>query len=170
MKRLSFCVSQVLDDGRILACDEPYTLLQDKMGHFYKMVEQTGRAETDNLTAMALAAHKLKAQKEHGEKVSKSAENGIKMPVILKLNDQQLAPMASPESTTLGRRPRKPAYPVSALADTPDSTSQNSFTIPDTAVVANDNRSVPDVDRDEEVEHSEHSEGDKLLETGTVTI
>ncbi|XP_064615565.1 LOW QUALITY PROTEIN: ATP-binding cassette sub-family C member 4-like [Liolophura sinensis] len=160
----------VLDDGCILAFDEPYTLLQDKIGHFYKMVEQTGRAETDNLTAMALAAQKLKAKKQQGETVSKNAENGIKVPVILKLNDQDLAPMASPESTTLGRRPRKPAYPVSALAETPDSTSQNSFTIPDTAVVANDNRSSPEVDKDEEVEHGDHSERDKLLETGTATI
>lgn len=36
---------QVLDAGTIHAYDEPYNLLQDENGIFYKMVQQTGKQE-----------------------------------------------------------------------------------------------------------------------------
>ena len=36
---------QVLDAGRIHEYDEPYVLLQDREGIFYKMVQQTGKTE-----------------------------------------------------------------------------------------------------------------------------
>lgn len=42
---------QVLDAGNIHAFDAPYTLLQDKQGIFYKMVQQTGKQEAAALLA-----------------------------------------------------------------------------------------------------------------------
>lgn len=50
--KLWFCV-QVLDAGKIQAYDEPYTLLKDKEGIFYKMVQQTGKQEAAALLEAA---------------------------------------------------------------------------------------------------------------------
>ncbi|CAL1598298.1 unnamed protein product [Knipowitschia caucasica] len=47
----------VLDAGRISAYDEPYTLLQDKQGIFYKMVQQTGKQEAVSLLESAKKAY-----------------------------------------------------------------------------------------------------------------
>ncbi|CAL1598278.1 unnamed protein product [Knipowitschia caucasica] len=47
----------VLDAGRISAYDEPYTLLQDKQGIFYKMVQQTGKQEAVSLLELAKKAY-----------------------------------------------------------------------------------------------------------------
>lgn len=50
--KLWFCL-QVLDAGKIHAYDEPYTLLKDKDGIFYKMVQQTGKQEAAALLEAA---------------------------------------------------------------------------------------------------------------------
>ncbi|XP_068446641.1 ATP-binding cassette sub-family C member 4-like isoform X2 [Clinocottus analis] len=47
----------VLDAGRIHAYDEPYTLLQDPDGIFYKMVQQTGKKEAAALLEAAKRAY-----------------------------------------------------------------------------------------------------------------
>lgn len=47
----------VLDAGRIHAYDEPYTLLQDQDGIFYKMVRQTGKQEAAALLEAAKQAY-----------------------------------------------------------------------------------------------------------------
>lgn len=44
---------QVLDAGKIDAYDEPYTLLQNPDGIFYKMVQQTGKLEAAALLEAA---------------------------------------------------------------------------------------------------------------------
>lgn len=44
---------QVLDAGQIHAYAEPYTLLQDQGGIFYKMVQQTGKQEAAALLEAA---------------------------------------------------------------------------------------------------------------------
>lgn len=44
---------QVLDAGRIHAYDQPYNLLQDTEGIFFKMVQQTGKQEAAALLAAA---------------------------------------------------------------------------------------------------------------------
>lgn len=44
---------QVLDAGKIHAYDEPYTLLQDPEGIFYKMLQQTGKQEAAALMEAA---------------------------------------------------------------------------------------------------------------------
>ena len=43
----------MLDAGEIQAYDAPYTLLQDPEGIFYKMVQQTGQQEAEDLLAAA---------------------------------------------------------------------------------------------------------------------
>ncbi|XP_035533359.1 multidrug resistance-associated protein 4-like [Morone saxatilis] len=47
----------VLDAGNIHAYDEPYTLLQDPEGIFYKMVQQTGKQEAVDLLEAAKQAY-----------------------------------------------------------------------------------------------------------------
>ncbi|XP_070850344.1 ATP-binding cassette sub-family C member 4-like [Chaetodon trifascialis] len=47
----------VLDAGKIHAYDDPYTLLQDPEGIFYKMVQQTGKQEAAALREAAKQAH-----------------------------------------------------------------------------------------------------------------
>ncbi|XP_076579274.1 ATP-binding cassette sub-family C member 4-like [Chaetodon auriga] len=47
----------VLDAGKIHAYDDPYTLLQDPKGIFYKMVQQTGKQEAAALHEAAKQAH-----------------------------------------------------------------------------------------------------------------
>ncbi len=52
----------VMDDGVVVAFDEPLTLLADENGIFSKLVSQTGFAESTKLCAMAQrAADKKKA-------------------------------------------------------------------------------------------------------------
>uniref|UniRef100_A0A8C4HN06 Cystic fibrosis transmembrane conductance regulator n=1 Tax=Dicentrarchus labrax TaxID=13489 RepID=A0A8C4HN06_DICLA len=57
----------VLDAGNIHAYDEPYTLLQDPEGIFYKMVQQTGKQEAVALLEAAkqvsFTFHNLKCEK-----------------------------------------------------------------------------------------------------------
>lgn len=47
----------VLDAGKIHAYDEPYNLLQDPDGIFYKMVQQTGKQEAASLLGLAKQAY-----------------------------------------------------------------------------------------------------------------
>lgn len=49
----SFVRYQVLDEGRIVEFDEPYTLLQDESGMLSSMVAETGNQESIKLTAIA---------------------------------------------------------------------------------------------------------------------
>uniref|UniRef100_A0A672ZTL0 Cystic fibrosis transmembrane conductance regulator n=1 Tax=Sphaeramia orbicularis TaxID=375764 RepID=A0A672ZTL0_9TELE len=61
----------VLDAGRIHAYDEPYTLLQDEDGIFYKMVQQTGKQEAAALLEAAQKVmNEVRASASHGEQVS----------------------------------------------------------------------------------------------------
>lgn len=43
----------VMDAGAAVEFDHPHDLLQNRNGHFYKMVEQTGRTTADSLRAAA---------------------------------------------------------------------------------------------------------------------
>ncbi|CAN9498133.1 unnamed protein product [Ophioblennius macclurei] len=52
----------VLDAGRIHAYDEPYILLQDQEGIFYKMVQQTGKYEAAALLAAAMQAYNSRSR------------------------------------------------------------------------------------------------------------
>ena len=48
-----FHVLQVFSEGKIVEFEEPYALLQNKDSYFYKMVEQTGKAESERLLKIA---------------------------------------------------------------------------------------------------------------------
>ncbi|KAM9328000.1 ATP-binding cassette sub-family C member 4 isoform 2-T2 [Pholidichthys leucotaenia] len=63
----------VLDAGKIHAYDEPYTLLQDKGGIFYKMVQQTGKQEA---AALLEAATKASTSRSHLPLSSRNTEMG----------------------------------------------------------------------------------------------
>ncbi|XP_074520424.1 ATP-binding cassette sub-family C member 4 [Halichoeres trimaculatus] len=52
----------VLDAGRIHAYDEPYALLQDSEGIFYKMVQQTGKQEAAALLQAAKQAYNSRSR------------------------------------------------------------------------------------------------------------
>ncbi|XP_076004914.1 ATP-binding cassette sub-family C member 4-like isoform X1 [Genypterus blacodes] len=52
----------VLDAGSIHAYDEPYTLLQDQAGIFYKMVQQTGKQEAVALLEAAKQAYESRSR------------------------------------------------------------------------------------------------------------
>ncbi|KAM4601994.1 ATP-binding cassette sub-family C member 4 [Polymixia lowei] len=52
----------VLDAGRIQAYDEPYTLLQDQDGIFYKMVQQMGKQEAVGLLEAAKQAYESRSR------------------------------------------------------------------------------------------------------------
>ncbi|XP_060888186.1 ATP-binding cassette sub-family C member 4-like [Labrus mixtus] len=52
----------VLDAGRIHAYDEPYTLLQEPEGIFYKMVQQTGKQEAAALLELAKQAYNSRSR------------------------------------------------------------------------------------------------------------
>ncbi|XP_060072940.1 ATP-binding cassette sub-family C member 4-like isoform X1 [Ylistrum balloti] len=43
----------VLDEGNIVEFNKPYVLLQDEDGHFYRMVQQTGKNEAEHLLEVA---------------------------------------------------------------------------------------------------------------------
>ncbi|CAL8406691.1 unnamed protein product, partial [Arctogadus glacialis] len=63
----------VLDAGEIQAFDAPYTLLQDPEGIFYKMVQQTGQQEAEDLLASAKQAYE---NRSHPSNKHCSATNG----------------------------------------------------------------------------------------------
>ena len=65
----------VLNEGEIVECDEPYRLLQDTNGYLYKMVEQTGANESENLLQLA----KDHFISQHGDSQS-VFENLLNMP------------------------------------------------------------------------------------------
>ena len=50
---LPSCVSQVLDQGRIVEFDQPYLLLQSQASVFGVMVEEAGKSEAAKLFAIA---------------------------------------------------------------------------------------------------------------------
>ena len=50
----------VLDAGRIIEFDEPYTLLQNEQGLFASMVRMTGKSMANNLKEMARIAHEMR--------------------------------------------------------------------------------------------------------------
>ncbi|KAI3366042.1 hypothetical protein L3Q82_009871, partial [Scortum barcoo] len=52
----------ILDAGKIDAYDEPYTLLQDPEGIFYKMVQQTGKQEAAALLEAAKEAYNSRSR------------------------------------------------------------------------------------------------------------
>jgi len=47
----------VMDNGKMAEIDHPYSLLQNKEGVFYKMVEQTGPATSGFLHRIAAEVH-----------------------------------------------------------------------------------------------------------------
>ncbi|KAK6195727.1 hypothetical protein SNE40_001092 [Patella caerulea] len=55
----------VLDNGKIVEFDHPFTLLSSDDGYFYNMVQQTGRVEAEHLTNIAQEAF---SRLETGEK------------------------------------------------------------------------------------------------------
>ncbi|XP_037318655.1 ATP-binding cassette sub-family C member 4-like isoform X2 [Pungitius pungitius] len=57
----------VLDAGRIHAYDQPYNLLQDTEGIFYKMVQQTGKQEAAALLAAAKRVHDSRSHSDECE-------------------------------------------------------------------------------------------------------
>uniref|UniRef100_A0A8C4Z9S7 Uncharacterized protein n=1 Tax=Gadus morhua TaxID=8049 RepID=A0A8C4Z9S7_GADMO len=63
----------VLDAGEIQAYDAPYTLLQDPEGIFYKMVQQTGQQEAEDLLASAKQTYE---NRSHPSNKHSSATNG----------------------------------------------------------------------------------------------
>lgn len=50
----------VLNEGRVEEFDHPYTLLQNKEGKFYGLVQETGKGMADGLTEIALQSYQLK--------------------------------------------------------------------------------------------------------------
>lgn len=54
----------VLDAGRVVEFDEPYSLLQNDTGLFSTMVRMTGKSMANNLREMARLAHDIKHRPE----------------------------------------------------------------------------------------------------------
>ncbi|XP_072319302.1 ATP-binding cassette sub-family C member 4 [Eucyclogobius newberryi] len=71
----------VLDSGKISAYDEPYTLLQDHEGIFYKMVQQTGKQESLALLETAKQAYNKRSRPNisngHADTGYAETEDGI---------------------------------------------------------------------------------------------
>ncbi|KAM6893207.1 ATP-binding cassette sub-family C member 4 [Lycodopsis pacificus] len=67
----------VLDAGRIHAYDEPYTLLQDPDGIFYKMVQQTGKQEAAALLAVAKQAYDSRSRSNVPNGHSETADSEV---------------------------------------------------------------------------------------------
>ncbi|XP_053354043.1 multidrug resistance-associated protein 4 isoform X1 [Clarias gariepinus] len=67
----------VLSAGSIHEFDEPHVLLQDKDGIFYKMVQQTGKAEAASLIQMAKEAYKNSRQPKLNTGVTSSKETTL---------------------------------------------------------------------------------------------
>ncbi|XP_067842586.1 multidrug resistance-associated protein 4 isoform X2 [Heptranchias perlo] len=65
----------VLDAGRVAEYEEPYVLLENKNGLFYKMVQHLGKAETAALTKMAKEMH-LKRKTLQGAQTDQILANG----------------------------------------------------------------------------------------------
>lgn len=51
-----FMVNKVLDSGRLKEFDEPHLLLQNRWGHFYRLVQQTGSLTSAHLAQAARQA------------------------------------------------------------------------------------------------------------------
>ena len=49
-------VNKVLDSGRLKEFDEPHLLLQNRWGHFYRLVKQTGSLTSTHLAQAARQA------------------------------------------------------------------------------------------------------------------
>ncbi|XP_041055069.1 multidrug resistance-associated protein 4 isoform X2 [Carcharodon carcharias] len=65
----------VLDAGRVAEYAEPYALLENKDGFFYKMVQHLGKAETTALTKIAKEIH-LKKKSAEGTQTDQVLANG----------------------------------------------------------------------------------------------
>ncbi|XP_078402042.1 ATP-binding cassette sub-family C member 4 isoform X2 [Cetorhinus maximus] len=65
----------VLDAGRVAEYAEPYVLLENKDGFFYKMVQHLGKAETTALTKIAKEVH-LKKKSAEGTQTDQVLANG----------------------------------------------------------------------------------------------
>ena len=53
---------QVLQEGKIVEFDEPYILLQDESSLLFKMIEQTGKEESEHLLTIAQEAYFIRNQ------------------------------------------------------------------------------------------------------------
>lgn len=77
MTLINTIISQVMDDGKIIDFDEPHLLLEKGEGHFYQMVQQTGKTEAENLIEIAETAYKDRhTSQPHDDKVMLT-ENGM---------------------------------------------------------------------------------------------
>lgn len=53
----------IMEQGQVLEYDHPYTLLQDEQGHFSSMIQETGKAMTEQLKQCAKEAY----EQQHGQ-------------------------------------------------------------------------------------------------------
>ncbi|KAM9334356.1 ATP-binding cassette sub-family C member 4-like [Symphorus nematophorus] len=67
----------VLDAGKIHAYDEPYTLLQDPDGIFYKMVQQTGKQEAAALRDTAKQAYDSRSRPNMSNGHAETADGNL---------------------------------------------------------------------------------------------
>ncbi|XP_071321050.1 ATP-binding cassette sub-family C member 4-like [Trachinotus anak] len=67
----------VLDAGRIHAYDEPYTLLQDPDGIFYKMVQQTGKQEAAALLQAAKQVYENRSRSNISNGHAETADGNL---------------------------------------------------------------------------------------------
>ncbi|XP_048247853.1 ATP-binding cassette sub-family C member 4-like isoform X3 [Haliotis rufescens] len=67
----------VMDDGKIIDFDEPHLLLEKGEGHFYQMVQQTGKTEAEHLIEIAETAYKDRHTSQPLDDKVMLTENGM---------------------------------------------------------------------------------------------
>ena len=68
---------QVLVEGKIKEFDEPYMLLQDENTYFSKMVEQTGKSESEDLLEIAKTAYFIRNQPDPSSVIPESQRSHL---------------------------------------------------------------------------------------------
>ncbi|XP_067669590.1 ATP-binding cassette sub-family C member 4-like isoform X2 [Haliotis asinina] len=67
----------VLDEGKIIDFDEPHLLLEKGEGHFYQMVQQTGKTEAEHLADIALTTFEERHASKPNDDNVLPKENGM---------------------------------------------------------------------------------------------